>query len=80
VVKIDGIDVRDVTLESLSEQIGMVYQELLFSRHHPHQVCSMQVEAPAKKEVETACGLPTSTISRGFADGYDTIVGERGYR
>ena len=81
VVRIDGIDLRDVTLKSLSEQIGMVTQEtylfhdtirtnLLYARMDAEQV---EIEAAAKiaNIHDFIMGLPQA---------YDTVVGERGYR
>jgi ATP-binding cassette subfamily B protein len=80
-ILIDGHDLCDLTLESLSAQIGMVTQEtylfhdtirtnLLYARLDATQA---EIEAAAKAANihEFVMGLP---------DGYDTIVGERGYR
>jgi ATP-binding cassette subfamily B protein len=80
-ILIDGHDLREVTLDSLSEQIGMVTQEthlfhdtirtnLLYARLDATQA---EIEAAAKAANihDFICDLP---------DGYDTIVGERGYR
>ena len=80
-VKVDGIDVRDIKLDSLAGMIGYVTQEsylfhaslrsnLLYARPDATQ---SEIEAAARAAyihdwIET---LP---------DGYDTIVGERGYR
>ena len=80
-VKIDGVDVRDIKLDSLAGMIGYVTQEsylfhaslrsnLLYARPDATQ---SEIEAAARAAyihdwIET---LP---------DGYDTVVGERGYR
>ncbi|HOX86629.1 MAG TPA: ABC transporter transmembrane domain-containing protein [bacterium] len=81
VVKIDGIDVRDVTLESLSEQIGMVTQEThLFHDTIRTNLLYARLNA-SEKEVETACRIANiHDFIAALPDGYDTIVGERGYR
>jgi ATP-binding cassette subfamily B protein len=80
-VTIDGIDVRDITLNSLADQIGMVTQDTyLFHasvrdnlRYANPDATDEQLEAAAR-----AANIH-DTIMR-FEDGYDTIVGERGYR
>ena len=81
-ILLDGIDLREVTLDSLSEQIGMVTQEnYLFSRYDPHQPCCTHAWTPARENWKPPAGPPTSTnSSAGWPEGYDTIVGERGYR
>ena len=78
---IDHHDLREVTLASLSEQIGMVTQEthlfhdtirtnLLYARLDASQA-ELEAAAQAANIHDFIIGLP---------DGYDTIVGERGYR
>jgi ATP-binding cassette subfamily B protein len=80
-IRIDGHELRDVTLDSLSEQIGMVTQEthlfhdtirtnLLYARLDATQA---QLEAAAQ-----AANIHDFIVE--LPDGYDTIVGERGYR
>jgi ATP-binding cassette subfamily B protein len=81
VIRIDGHDLRDVTLDSLSAAIGMVTQEtylfhdtirtnLTYAKTDATQV---EIEAAAK-----AANIHNFIID--LSDGYDTIVGERGYR
>ncbi len=80
-IRIDGYDLRDVTLDSLSEQIGMVTQEshlfhdtirtnLLYARLNATQA-ELEAAARAANIHHFICELP---------NGYDTVVGERGYR
>jgi ATP-binding cassette subfamily B protein len=80
-ILLDNYDLRDVTLDSLSAQIGMVTQEthlfhdtirtnLLYARLDATQ---MELEAAAR-----AANIHDFVAS--LPDGYDTIVGERGYR
>ncbi len=80
-ILIDGHDLRDVTLDSLSEQIGMVTQEthlfhdtirtnLLYARPNATQA-ELEAAAQAANIRRFVCDLPNN---------YDTIVGERGYR
>ena len=80
-ILIDGHDLRDVTLDSLSDQIGMVTQEthlfhdtirtnLLYARQDATQA-EIEAAARAANIHDFITELP---------DGYDTVVGERGYR
>ena len=80
-ILIDGHDLRDVTLTSLTAQIGMVTQEtylfhdsikmnLLYAREDATQA---EVEAAAR-----AANIHDFVME--LSDGYETIVGERGYR
>jgi len=80
-IQIDGKDIRNVTLESLSAQIGMVTQEThLFHDTIRTNLLYAKLDA-TQAELEEAC--KTANIHdfiRELPDGYDTIVGERGYR
>jgi len=80
-ILIDGIDLRDVGLESLSAQIGMVTQEThLFHDTIRTNLLYARLDA-TQQEMEAACR--TANIHDFIAelpDGYDTVVGERGYR
>ncbi|HEY3895457.1 MAG TPA: ABC transporter ATP-binding protein [Pseudonocardiaceae bacterium] len=80
-VLIDGHDVRDLTQASLAEAIGMVTQDtyLLHStiadnlRYPRPDATQDEIEAAAR-----AANIHDRILS--FAEGYDTVVGERGYR
>jgi ATP-binding cassette subfamily B protein len=80
-VTLDGTDVRDLTLDSLASVIGMVTQETyLFHasirdnlRYAADDATDAQLEAAAR-----AANIHDRIMS--FPDGYDTIVGERGFR
>ncbi|NJK43301.1 MAG: ABC transporter ATP-binding protein, partial [Pleurocapsa sp. SU_196_0] len=78
-VKIDGFDVRDVTLESLRSQIGIVLQEaLLFSGSVRDNIAYGKPDA-AQSEIENASrAAQAHEFIVGLPDGYDTVVGERG--
>jgi subfamily B ATP-binding cassette protein MsbA len=78
---IDGIDVRDVTLASLREQVGIVTQEtVLFNDTVRNNIAYGQPHVPLK-EVEAAAraALAHDFISA-LPGGYDTVIGERGVR
>jgi ATP-binding cassette subfamily B protein len=80
-IRIDGHDLRDVTLESLSAQIGMVTQETyLFHDTIRTNLQYARLDA-TQEELEAACQIANiHDFIHTLTDGYDTIVGERGYR
>jgi ATP-binding cassette subfamily B protein len=81
VIRIDGHDLRDVTLESLSNAIGMVTQETyLFHDTIRTNLIYAKMEA-SQAEIEAAARAANiHDFIVDLPDGYDTIVGERGYR
>src|SRR5450830_1601536 len=81
VIRIDGHDLRDLTLESLSAQIGMVTQETyLFHDTIRTNLQYARLNA-SQQELETACRVANIyEFIHALPEGYDTIVGERGYR
>src|ERR1700735_783394 len=80
-VQIDGIDVRDVPQASLAATIGFVTQEsYLF---HDSILANIRYGRPAASMAEIGEAARAAYIHdriMEFPDGYDTIVGERGYR
>jgi ATP-binding cassette subfamily B protein len=80
-IRIDGHDLRDVALDSLSALVGMVTQEsYLFHDSIRTNLLYARLDA-TQAELEDACR--TANIHHFISqlpDGYDTIVGERGYR
>ena len=78
---IDGHDVRDVTLGSLREQIGVVTQEtVLFNDTVRNNIAYGQPHVPLK-EVETAARAALAhDFIRVLPRGYDEMIGERGVR
>jgi ATP-binding cassette, subfamily B, multidrug efflux pump len=78
-VRLDGHDVRDVTLSSLRAQIGIVLQEtLLFSGTVRDNIAYGRPDA-TREEVEAAAGAAQADeFIRRLHRGYDTVVGERG--
>jgi ATP-binding cassette subfamily B protein len=80
-VTIDGTDIRDVTLESLSAQIGMVTQEAyLFHDTIRANLLYARPDATDVQIEEAARAANIHDFIASLPDGYDTIVGERGYR
>ena len=80
-IRIDGIDLRDVTIDSLSRQIGMVTQEIyLFHDTIRTNLQYARLDA-TQEEIEEACRAANiHDFICEIPDGYDTVVGERGYR
>jgi ATP-binding cassette subfamily B protein len=80
-VRIDGHDVRDVTLASLSAAVGVVSQDPhLF---HDTVRSNLRYVRPDATDEQIAAACRAAQIHDVIAslrDGYDTIVGERGYR
>ncbi|MDQ3841332.1 MAG: ABC transporter ATP-binding protein/permease [Actinomycetota bacterium] len=78
-VKLDGHDVRDVTLSSLRSQIGIVLQEtLLFSGPVRDNIAYGRPGA-TQEEIEAAArAAQADGFIRALPKGYDTVVGERG--
>jgi ATP-binding cassette subfamily B protein len=80
-VTIDGIDVRDVTLGSLADQIGIVTQDTyLFHSSVRENLRYAKPDADDQELVAAATAANIHDTIMRFEDGYDTIVGERGYR
>jgi ATP-binding cassette subfamily B protein len=81
VIRIDGYDLREVTLDSLSAAIGMVTQEAyLFHDTIRTNLTYAKMEA-TQEEIESAARAANiHNFIMDLPDGYDTIVGERGYR
>jgi ATP-binding cassette, subfamily B, bacterial len=80
-VLIDGHDVRDLTLGSVSEAVGMVTQEpYLFHGTIRDNIAYAKPDATAAEIEQAARDANIHDRILGFADGYETITGERGYR
>ena len=78
-VLIDGYDVRDVRLSSLRSQIGIVLQETnLFEGTVRENIAFGRPDASFEEVVAAATAAEAHDFITGFANGYDTRVGERG--
>jgi ATP-binding cassette subfamily B protein len=80
-IRINGVDVRDATMASVRDTIGMVTQDAhLF---HDTIRANLQYARPEATEVEMRDALAAAQILplvESLPDGLDTMVGERGYR
>ncbi len=78
-ITIDGYDLRDVTLDSLRSQIGIVLQETtLFSGTIRENIAFGKPEATLEEIQNAARAAAAHDFIMSFPDGYDTHVGERG--
>jgi ATP-binding cassette subfamily B protein len=80
-VLVGGVDVRDATLDSLRETVGVVTQD----SHLFHETIAenLRYAAPSTTEEqmwEALRGAQVEELVRALPDGLDTVVGERGYR
>lgn len=78
-VRIDGYDVRDITLQSLRTQIGIVLQETnLFSGTLRENIAYGRPDATIEEITAAAQAAQADEFIQLLPDGYDTMVGERG--
>lgn len=78
---IDGHNIRDVTLDSLAENIGMVTQDTyLFYDTIRANLLYARPEATDEQMIAAAKAANIHEFIMSLPDGYDTVVGERGYR
>ncbi len=78
-VKIDGYDVREVTLESLRRQIGIVLQDtFLFSASVMENIRFGRPEATDDEVIAAAKLAHADSFIERLPDGYKTVLGERG--
>ncbi len=78
-ITIDGYDLRDVTLDSLRSQIGIVLQETsLFSGTIRENIAYGRPDASLNAVIEAAKVAQAHAFIEELPHGYDTLVGERG--
>jgi ATP-binding cassette subfamily B multidrug efflux pump len=78
-ILVDGHDIRDVTLDSLRSQIGVVLQDAtLFSGSIRDNICFGRPNASLEQVTAAAKAAAADDFIVGFPQGYDTPVGERG--
>jgi ATP-binding cassette subfamily B protein len=80
-VLVGGVDVRDATLDSLRDTIGVVTQDShLFHDTIRENLTYAQPGATEDEMWAALRGAQVEPLVRGLPDGLDTVVGERGYR
>lgn len=80
-ITIDDNDIRDVTLNSLRNAIGVVQQDVyIFSGTIRDNIAYGRPEASEEEVIEAAKGANIHDYIMSLEDGYDTFVGERGVK
>jgi len=80
-VRIDGVDVREASFESLRQAIGMVTQDVhLFHDTIRANLLYAKPEAGDDELIEALRGAQILPLIESLPDGLDTVVGDRGYR
>lgn len=80
-ITIDGIDVRNVTLKSLREHIGMVQQDVyLFTGTVADNIRYGKLDATMEEIMEAAKNANAHDFIMGLPDGYQTYIGQRGVK
>ncbi|MEU9012423.1 ABC transporter ATP-binding protein [Streptomyces sp. NPDC048479] len=80
-VTVDGVDVRDLDFDTLARAVGVVSQETYL--FHASVADNLRFAKPDATDAEIAAAARAAQIHDHIAslpDGYDTLVGERGYR
>jgi len=80
-VLIDGVDIRDVTLKSLRQQIGIVTQEtILFNDSIRGNISYGSTQATQKEIEEAAAKAHAHEFIKHLPQGYETVIGDRGMK
>lgn len=80
-VTVDGYDVRDITLESLRQRIGLVSQDVFLFNDTLYENIACGKQGASRAEVEQAARLAgIHDYIMSMPDGYDTVAGERGVK
>lgn len=78
---IDDHDIRDLTLASLRSQVGIVTQEtILFNDTVRNNIAYGQPHVSQKQVIEAANAALAHDFITALPEGYDTVIGERGFR
>lgn len=80
-IKIDGHDIRHVTLKSLRNQIGMVQQDVyLFAGSIYENIAYGKSDATREEVIQAAKNANAHEFIMSFPNGYDTDIGQRGIK
>ena len=80
-VSIDGVDIRDMTLQSLAATVGLVSQETYLFHASIRENLRFACPEASDEEIEDAArAAQIHELISSLPEGYDTPVGERGYR
>ncbi len=80
-IRIDGIDIRDLTFDSLRQVVGVVSQETYLFHGTVRENLEFAKPGATMEEIEAACkAARIHEHMMSLENGYETVVGERGYR
>jgi ATP-binding cassette subfamily B protein len=80
-ITIDGVDVRDLSFQALSDLVGVVSQETYLFHASVRENLRFAKPDASDEEIEAAAeAARIHHVIAALPDGYDTVVGERGYR
>ncbi len=80
-VSVDGVDIRDMTLSSLAASVGLVSQETYLFHASIRENLRFACPQAADDQIEDAArAAQIHELISSLPDGYETVVGERGYR
>jgi ATP-binding cassette subfamily B protein len=81
VIRVDGHDIRDVSMHWLRSQIGIVTQETFLFHATVRENLLYARDGATEQEIEAACRAANiHDVIMDLPEGYETMVGERGYR
>src|SRR5213075_2904043 len=80
-IAIDGVDIRDLSFRALTDLVGVVSQETYLFHESVRENLRFAKPDASDAEIETAAqAARIHHVIAALPDGYDTVVGERGYR
>jgi ATP-binding cassette, subfamily B, bacterial len=80
-ITIGGVDIRDLSFQALSDLVGVVSQETYLFHETVRENLRFAKPDATDEEIEAAAGAARiHHVIAALPDGYDTVVGERGYR
>lgn len=80
-IRVDGHDIRDITIKSLRQNIGIVQQDVfLFSGSIKENIAYGNLEASDAEIIDAAKAANAHEFIMDLPDGYDTYIGERGVK
>ncbi len=80
-ILVDGINIKDITFESLRRNIGIVQQDIyLFNASMRDNILYGRLDATEEEVIEAAKRANIHDYIMSLEEGYDTVVGERGVR
>jgi ABC-type multidrug transport system fused ATPase/permease subunit len=80
-IKIDGVDIKDLTVDSLRSQISMVLQDVFLFNGSIAENIAYSIKNATQEQIEEAAKIAcVDDFITQLPDGYNTLIGERGVR